>query len=142
MAFKTPAFVTAIRDTEAMMNGMDINDEAEEIHFDNMGQEPETAINLSNINSVEKVVPRGESLIEKRRREYEDYRKKREEDPAFVPNRGGFFMHDHRSTAPGQNGVRHIIRGRGRGGSRLGLPNSPLVYVCSILFALFILTIY
>ena len=141
VAFKTPTFVTAIRDTEAMMHGMDINEEAEEIHFDNMGQEPETAMTPLNVDPDEKAVSREETLIEKRRREHEDYKKKREEDPAFVPTRGGFFMHDHRSAAPGQNGFRPIIRGRGRGGSRLGLPNSPLVYVCSIPCALFVLSI-
>ena len=137
VAFKTPTFVTAIRDTEAMMNGMDITDEAEEIHFDNMGQEPETAMTPMNTDPVEQVVPKGESLVEKRRREHEDYKKKREEDPAFVPTRGGFFMHDQRSAAPGPNGYRPIIRGRGRGGSRVGLPNSPLAYAYSFLYYFF-----
>ena len=137
VAFKEPSFVTAIRDTEAMMNGMVINDEAEEIHFDNMGQEPEAVMApVVDATPVEKPVSREETLIERRRREHEDYKKKREEDPAFVPNRGGFFMHDHRSAAPGQNGFRPIIRGRGRGGSRLGLPNSPLMYVCFVCLAL------
>ena len=59
----------------------------------------------------------GEALtshVGKARREHEEYKRKRDGDPAFVPNRGGFFMHDHRSVAAGQNGFRPFGRGRGR----------------------------
>ncbi|KAF3940336.1 hypothetical protein ABW19_dt0201740 [Dactylella cylindrospora] len=60
--------------------------------------------------------PVNENIIEKKRREAEEYRKKRDADPAFVPNRGAFFMHDHRSDSAGANGFRPFGRGRGRNG--------------------------
>ncbi|KAK4162576.1 CASC3/Barentsz eIF4AIII binding-domain-containing protein [Cladorrhinum sp. PSN259] len=55
---------------------------------------------------------------EQKRREHEEYRKARDADPAFVPNRGAFFLHDHRHSGPAANGFRPFnrgIRGRGRG---------------------------
>ncbi|CCU78302.1 hypothetical protein BGHDH14_bgh02913 [Blumeria hordei DH14] len=55
-----------------------------------------------------------EALHERRRREHEEYKKRRDEDPAFVPNRGAFFMHDHRHSGPAANGFRPFGRGRGR----------------------------
>ena len=114
---------TRMHDTEAMMNGLHISEgveEGEEIHFDEIEKEParETSQNASTHD------PAGftslDNLGEKRRREHEEYKKKRDEDPAFVPNRGGFFMHDHRSAAPGQNGYRLYGRGRGRGRGAMG----------------------
>ncbi|EPS45182.1 hypothetical protein H072_828 [Dactylellina haptotyla CBS 200.50] len=57
-----------------------------------------------------------ETPLERKRREAEEYRKKRDADPAFVPNRGAFFMHDHRSESAGANGFRPFGRGRGRNG--------------------------
>jgi hypothetical protein len=71
---------------------------------------------------------RTETLAERRRREHEEYKKKRDSDPAFIPNRGAFFMHDHRH-APGPNGFRPAGRGRGRGGAPIGGPFSPAKYV-------------
>lgn len=113
-----PSFPTKMSDTQAMMNGLKFSgevDEGEEVEFDDIGKESqvvsgprETAQNLDEETPVN-------SVGEHRRREHEEYRKKRDADPAFVPNRGGFFMHDHRSTTPGQNGFRPFGRGRGRG---------------------------
>ncbi|KAF3932226.1 hypothetical protein ABW20_dc0110360 [Dactylellina cionopaga] len=60
--------------------------------------------------------PVHETPLERKRREAEEYRKKRDADPAFVPNRGAFFMHDHRSDSSGANGFRPFGRGRGRNG--------------------------
>ncbi|KAJ6258893.1 hypothetical protein Dda_5788 [Drechslerella dactyloides] len=60
--------------------------------------------------------PVNETPFERKRREAEEYRKKRESDPSFVPNRGTFFMHDHRSDSGGGNGFRPFGRGRGRNG--------------------------
>ncbi|KAG9770342.1 hypothetical protein KCU95_g16147, partial [Aureobasidium melanogenum] len=34
---------------------------------------------------------RGETVADRRRREHDDYRKKRDTDPTFIPNRGNFF---------------------------------------------------
>lgn len=120
---KKPSVSTNMHDTEAMMNGLKISadmDEGEEIQFDEMiEQHPEEMLQEESIHDPVEVAPL-DNLGEKRRREHEEYRKKRDADPAFVPNRGGFFMHDQRSTAPGQNGVRPFGRGRGRGRGAIG----------------------
>ncbi|SPN97479.1 uncharacterized protein DNG_00993 [Cephalotrichum gorgonifer] len=72
---------------------------------------------------------------DRRRREHEEYKRRRDEDPAFVPNRGAFFMHDHRHAGPAANGFRPFSRpvrgggngGRGRGG--FGSSFSPYPHV-------------
>ncbi|KAL2268755.1 hypothetical protein VTJ83DRAFT_3601 [Remersonia thermophila] len=74
-----------------------------------------------------------------RRREHEEYKRRRDEDPTFVPNRGAFFLHDHRHAGPAANGFRPFprgggARGRGRGGfgsqfppmSQLHNPSDPI----------------
>ncbi|PHH65554.1 hypothetical protein CDD81_1989 [Ophiocordyceps australis] len=68
------------------------------------------------------------SQVDRRRQEHEDYKRRRDQDPSFVPNRGAFFMHDHRHAGPAANGFRPFGRGRGgRGGARGGIggPFSP-----------------
>ena len=129
---KKPTFDAATADTEAMMNGLRISDRiegAEEVHFDDLGRQPDIPQERSSPSQDPPVSDRTESLIERRRREHEEYKKKRDADPAFVPNRGGFFMHDHRSSAPGQNGFRPSGRGRGRGRGGMNGPFSPITYV-------------
>lgn len=120
---KKQSVSTTMHDTEAMMNGLNITagtDEAEEMHFDEMTeQQPDEILHDEATHDPVEVAPL-DTLGEKRRREHEEYRKKRDADPAFVPNRGGFFMHDQRSTAPGQNGFRPFGRGRGRGRGAMG----------------------
>ncbi|KAF3044357.1 hypothetical protein E8E12_009391 [Didymella heteroderae] len=119
---RSDAAFTALKDTDAMMNGLSITDaanDAEEVDFET-GEPAETA------PAVGPPSGRPETLGDRRRREHEEYKKKRDSDPAFIPNRGAFFMHDSRS-APGQNGFRPIGgRGRGRGG--IGGPFSPAKY--------------
>lgn len=89
-----------LQDAEALLNGLSIDE-----------------------GDAETAPARPETLGDRRRREHDEYKKKRDSDPAFIPNRGAFFMHDSRS-APGQNGFRPAGgRGRGRGG--IGGPFSP-----------------
>ena len=126
---KKPSSTAATADTEIMMNGLRISgdvDEGNEIHFDNIRQQQEasSARSISAQNPTGSI--RSETIAERRKREHEEYRKKRDADPAFVPNRGGFFMHDHRSAASGQNGLRPFGRGRGRGRGNNGGPFSPI----------------
>jgi len=113
-----PSFPTKMSDTQAMMNGLKFSgevDEGEEVDFDDIGKEPE-AVPQPHEPAQDLAEEAPVNIVgEHRRREHEEYRKKRDADPAFVPNRGGFFMHDHRSSAPGQNGFRPFGRGRGRG---------------------------
>ena len=119
-AFSTTA------DTEAMLNGLKVSDDApepEELHFD----EP-TADTVENVvpsqhptNEAPKA-PRGETFAQKSRREHQEYVKERDSNPAFVPNRGGFFLHDDRSTPSQSFGSKPAGRGRGRGSN--GIPST------------------
>lgn len=67
------------------------------------------------------------TMADRRRREHEEYKKKRDTDPTFIPNRGGFFMHDAR--IPDQRGFSQFGRGRGRGRGAPGAPAAPVPYV-------------
>ena len=122
-----PSLNNLMADTEMMMNGLRFSgdvDEEGEINFEDMAHEAKAAPeHISPSEDPSSAVP-ATTLGEKRRREHEEYKKKRDADPAFVPNRGGFFMHDHRS-AQGQNGFKPYGRGRGRGrGDMPGPPQS------------------
>jgi hypothetical protein len=123
---KDANFVT-IKDTEAMMNGLHISDEAATVEPVDFEHDP----NVSNGSVKEPSAPnpsadaKSQTPAERRKREHEEYKKKRDADPAFIPNRGAFFMHDHRSAAPGQNGFRPFGRGRGRGRGMVGGPYAP-----------------
>ena len=120
---RSDAPFTALKDTEAMMNGLSISsaaNDAEEVDL-------ETGEPVESAPAVGPPSGRPETLGDRRRREHEEYKKKRDSDPAFIPNRGAFFMHDSRS-APGQNGFR-AVGGRGRGRGGIGGPFSPAKYV-------------
>ncbi|KAL6709051.1 hypothetical protein ACN47E_002178 [Coniothyrium glycines] len=118
---RSDAAFTSLKETEIMMNGLEIAGAAKDtevVDFETGHTSSEVAPAVGGSS------PRPETLGERRRREHEEYKKKRDSDPAFIPNRGAFFMHDHRH-APGQNGFRPIGgRGRGRGGP-VGGPFSP-----------------
>ena len=129
-----PALMATIGDTEAMMNGLKVKDDIEDegIDFEDLGTQPEQASQEAiPPDQAEAMTP--DNIGERRRREHEEYKKKRDADPAFVPNRGGFFMHDHRSAAPGQNGFRPFGRGRGRGRGAM-VPFPPSGYVPKVVF--------
>ena len=114
-------------DTEAMMNGMNIPDalaEEEAVDFEQMGIESQQ-LQQDIAGGNNGPGGRSETLAERKRREHEEYKKKRDSDPAFIPNRGNFFMHDHRTDSPGQNGFKPFGRGRGRGRVAVGGPFSP-----------------
>lgn len=124
-----PSFTVQMADTEAMMNGLRVSGEEDEgVAFENIGDSAEVQL-PGEVLQEPTETSNAVSLAEKRRREHEEYRKKRDADPAFVPNRGGFFMHDHRSAAPGQNGFRPFLRGRGRGRGISRGPYQPSRYV-------------
>lgn len=127
-----PAF-KPMADTEAMMNGL---------HIDN-GTQAQDTVDFESMDrdgapapAVEAPAPAPqaragnvETPVQKQRREHEEYRRKRDADPAFIPNRGNFFMHDTRSQHHGhsQPPMRGAWqgRGRGRGGPVVGGPFSP-----------------
>ncbi|KAF2231751.1 hypothetical protein EV356DRAFT_451523 [Viridothelium virens] len=114
-------------DTEAMMNGMNIPEESVEtevVDFEQMGVDSQPA-SLGDLGTSHTPSTRPETFADRKRREHEEYRKKRDSDPAFIPNRGTFFMHDHRTESPGQNGFKPFGKGRGRGRITVGGPFSP-----------------
>lgn len=120
-------------DTEMMMNGLKIsehNGAAEEVHYDDLQGHGDAATippSPAIVKSSAQMDQAQETPLERRRREHEDYKKKRDADPAFVPNRGAFFMHDHRHAGPAANGFRPFGRGRGRGGrAGIGGPFAPM----------------
>ncbi|KAK2757890.1 hypothetical protein FQN54_004296 [Arachnomyces sp. PD_36] len=104
---RDPAFGAKMADTQAMMNGMELSEPvegSEEINFEDMGPEPEATEKAAT--EVEQPSKR-ETFAERKRREHEEYIKERNENPAFVPTRGGFFLHDKRSES-GSNGYRQF----------------------------------
>lgn len=119
-------------DTELMLNGLKIADQngaVEEIHYEDMKSDLEASTIVEAppvVHSTAQMDHEQETPNDRRRREHEDYKKKRDADPAFVPNRGAFFMHDHRHSGPAANGFRPFGRGRGRGRGGLGGPYAPM----------------
>lgn len=107
-------------DTHAMLNGLQKPGEpsnADEVDFEDM-KEPGGDVQAVSTNGkaeTQSSARKPELPHERRRREQEEYKRKRDADPTFVPNRGGFFMHDHRHSGPASNGFRPFGKGRGRG---------------------------
>ena len=105
-------------DTEAMMNGLKLEDGAEDEEAIQFEEQEERAKDDAKVEAQAIVVPAGprqrETLGQRRAREHEEYKAKREADPAFVPNRGGFFMHDQRHNHFGPGVQAQSGRGRGR----------------------------
>ncbi|KAK0388295.1 hypothetical protein NLU13_4540 [Sarocladium strictum] len=125
----------AVTDTEMMLHGLAITDQPappQEMHFDDVAgssgrRSPTAPIVVSSASATRDAAdpPGGRN-----RQEHEDYKKRRDEDPAFVPNRGSFFMHDHRHSGPAANGFRPFGRGRGRGGrGGIGGPYAPMSHI-------------
>lgn len=122
-------FKNGASDMDLLLNGLKISEhdgpvkevQYEDLHEDEEMLEPSPAV----VKSTAQMDQPQELPHERRRREHEEYKKKRDADPAFVPNRGAFFMHDHRSQGPSANGFRPFGRGRGRGRPGIGGPFAP-----------------
>lgn len=101
--------------TQAISHGTretDHSQEKEDSHVSD--QLPSTEVTSAQNESAVPTAPRHETLAQRTRREHQEYIKQRNANPAFVPNRGGFFLHDDRSA--NSNGPpRPFVRGRGRG---------------------------
>jgi hypothetical protein len=115
-------------DTELMMKGMTLADAGEgAIQFGEM-DEPVHIPSTSRAQGGATTNGRGERLVDRQKRE-QDNKPKRTADPAFIPNRGNFFMHDTRGAANGQGPVPNRglpARGRGRGAPPGIMPSAPL----------------
>jgi hypothetical protein len=112
-------------DTDLMLNGIKLSEQngaMEEIDYNSLHDRPNVETRSRSTAQMDQIQ---ETPMDRRRREHEDYKKKRDEDPAFVPNRGAFFMHDHRHAGPAANGFRPFGRGRGRGRGGIGGPFPP-----------------
>jgi hypothetical protein len=115
---RSDATFTASRTTDMMLNGIKDTDKPEndEVVDFNTG----TATGAASTTGASS--GRTETVAERKRRDHEEYKKKRDSDPAFVPNRGNFFMHDQRS-AQAPNGFKQFGARGLRGG--VGGPYSP-----------------
>lgn len=121
----------AVSDAEMMLHGLAISDrtdQVEEMHFNDVvatspPKLPPDAPLIVSSSSVSR--PTQGSAGDRRRREHEEYKRQRDENPAFVPNRGHFYHHDHRHAGPAANGFRPFPRPvRGGRGGRGGFGNS------------------
>jgi len=123
-------------DMDLMLNGLKISDQngpGEGLQYEDLREDTDLEVPSPAIVDSTAQMDRPQELPhERRRREHEEYRKKRDADPAFVPNRGAFFMHDHRHAGPAANGFRPFGRGRGRGRPGIGGPYAPVKYASSI----------
>lgn len=107
--------MATVSDTEAMMNGMKVSDQASgvaEIHFDDLKEEPDPQ--PGRTPSAPPTEPRRQTFAERKRRENEKYVRERDTNPAFVPTRGSFFLHDKRSSDTGANGYRPFSKSKSR----------------------------
>lgn len=115
---------TATEDTQAMINGLRIGDQTadEAVDFDSVSRRGSVAA----APPAQPAHGYSEPVGNRQRQDHEDYRRKRDNDPAFIPNRGNFFMHDTRSVhGQGSLSGRGAWggRGRGRGGGNVGGPH-------------------
>lgn len=123
-----PSFPTTA-DTDVMMNGLKLSDDSQAgdaIEFDEHGSETttlmETPVNTSTaISRRPKASKEGDStapIFQARDRVTESATSAQASVGApFVPNRGGFFMHDHRN----EQHPRAVATARGRGRGRTTL---------------------
>jgi hypothetical protein len=118
---KSQGAFRTVQDTDVMLNGLTISDDAEKT-------EPiEFEASESTAEQQEKgpAKARPELSSDRKVRDNEEYKRKLESDPAFIPTRGAFFMHDHRTDGTGHNGFRAMRGGRGRGRNGPTGPFSP-----------------
>lgn len=104
-------------DTQAMLNGLKsaaADEGGKEIQFEDATEEQGTDTHMPSLDDP--AHPGGETPAERSKREHQEYVKQRDSNPAFVPTRGGFFLHDDRSTHA--NG--HAFRGQRRPRGPLG----------------------
>ncbi|ETI29461.1 hypothetical protein G647_01914 [Cladophialophora carrionii CBS 160.54] len=103
-------------ETQAMQHGVNQGQqaqEAEQLQFDNLPTSAEAA--AAPAETVPPKAPRNETPAQRARREHQEYIRQRNADPAFVPTRGGFFLHDDRNSSSIAPNARPPARGRGRG---------------------------
>ena len=106
-----PTFKTGT-ETEAMLNGLGQETTAspvQELQFDGLDEQPTAEVIAeggdSHASPPQATAPKFKT--------HQEYIKERDTNPAFVPNRGGFFLHDDRTMPNNNFGSRGYGRGRG-----------------------------
>ncbi|KAH6627068.1 CASC3/Barentsz eIF4AIII binding-domain-containing protein [Chaetomium sp. MPI-SDFR-AT-0129] len=125
-----------IADAESTLSRLSLADKdtavLDVIQFDDVQQAPSAKSAAPLIVSSSSATQQQPRLPQQeiKRREHEEYKRKRDQDPTFVPNRGAFFLHDHRHAGPAANGFRPFPRGaRGRGRGAFGSHFAPISQV-------------
>lgn len=111
-----PQLFKSTQETKAMLLALKSSNESqqEELDFDT------TLKSASNMDAVEETSIKSqtepvESQAQKDRKMNPEHVKQKNSNPAFVPNRGGFFLHDDRGVGNHPQFGRSFQRGRGRG---------------------------
>lgn len=103
-------------DTEAMLLGLKASNEGqqEELNFDSTHQTASNALAVEGASTNNQTEPSDPQIPKSKRSNPENFKQK-SSNPAFVPNRGGFFLHDDRGAGNHPQFGRSFQRGRGRG---------------------------
>lgn len=101
-----------VSDTEAMLNGLRISGDNDEVHLDRVKDDRE--LQTGRTPSAPPTEPKRETLAAKKRRDHDKYLKERDQNPAFVPTRGSFFLHDKRTAETGSNSHRSSNKAKSR----------------------------
>ncbi|KAJ5885282.1 hypothetical protein N7495_009792, partial [Penicillium taxi] len=88
---------STVLETEAMLNELNISD-PEEIHRFSQTEEDRMTIRTGRAPSAPSTGPNRDTFAARKRREHEKYMTERDQNPAFVPTRGSFFLHDKRTA--------------------------------------------
>ena len=128
--YATNGHFVAGLDTQAMMVRVEQSPEdasSAAVDFDDAVQD---LINVEKARSMTAQKPtRQEPYMEKSRRDHQEYLKEKSQNPAFVPNRGGFFLHDDRTSASSGQ-LRATGRGRARASYNGAQHGSDIPYQC------------
>lgn len=118
-----PNHKKSIADTETMLKDLSLDDKSQpesksKDSKSSPGKQSSGPMIVSSASAAKN--PPGQQT-ERRRQDQDDYKRRKDQDPAFVPNRGSFFMHDSRHSGHPSNGFRQLGRGgRGRGRGNYG----------------------
>ena len=103
-------------DTKAMVHRLSQDkgpQQAEQLQFEDLP--PPNVVDAVRPEVVPPKAPRNETPAQRASRDHQEYIRQRDANPAFVPNRGGFFLHDDRNNSSTPSTARPFGRGRGHG---------------------------
>lgn len=93
-----PGLKKTASDTEATLNGLEISGGEGDRSG---GLEEGREVQPGRTPSAPPTEPKKEPLASRKRREHEKFAREREQNPALVPTRGSFFLHDQRTNEAG-----------------------------------------